>query len=118
MAVLNLLTSPWAPAIAVAVVLAYFIVPYFTTFGALRDIPSPFGAQFTNLWLLSACRRGKRYQLVDEEHKKLGPLVRIAPNHVSVADHKAIQAIYGHGNGFLKAYVLWRPNIIYRISPK
>jgi benzoate 4-monooxygenase len=29
--------------------------------------------------------------------------VRIQPNHVSVADDKAIPAIYGHGNGFLKA---------------
>lgn len=37
-----------------------------------------------------------------EAHKKYGTLVRIAPNHVSVADAEAIPVIYGHGNGFLK----------------
>ncbi|KAI5468140.1 cytochrome P450 [Mariannaea sp. PMI_226] len=104
MAVLSVLTSPWgAPAIALAMVLAYYLLPYFTTLGNLRDIPAPFGAQFSNLWLLSACRRGKRYELVDQAHENLGPIVRIGPNHVSIADHKAIQPIYGHGNGFLKS---------------
>jgi benzoate 4-monooxygenase len=29
-------------------------------------------------------------------------LVRLQPNHISVADPVAINAIYGHGNGFLK----------------
>lgn len=49
------------------------------------------------------CRRGKRYLAVDHAHKKLGKVVRIQPNHVSIADDAAIQTIYGHGNGFLKA---------------
>ena len=33
----------------------------------------------------------------------LGPIVRIAPNHVSVADSVALNSIYGHGNGALKS---------------
>jgi len=49
------------------------------------------------------CRHGRRYLAVDEMHKKLGKVVRIQPNHVSIADDSAIQTIYGHGNGFLKA---------------
>ncbi|OAF63087.1 hypothetical protein VC83_00592 [Pseudogymnoascus destructans] len=32
-----------------------------------------------------------------------GKLVRIAPNHVSIADDSAIQPVYGHGNGFLES---------------
>lgn len=28
--------------------------------------------------------------------------MRIAPNHVSIADHKELDAIYGHGKGTLK----------------
>ncbi|KAK5084291.1 hypothetical protein LTR05_005367 [Lithohypha guttulata] len=40
---------------------------------------------------------------VDECHKKYGKVVRIQPNHVSIADDSAINIIYGHGNGFLKA---------------
>lgn len=103
MALLNVIISPWAPAAVLAAVVAYYLFPYLFTFGALRGIPAPFGAQFSNFWLLSACRRGKRYELVDKVHKKLGPVVRIAPNHVSIADASAINAIYGHGNGFLKS---------------
>ena len=49
-------------------------------------------------------RRGRRYLAVDAAHKKYGKVVRIQPNHVSIADGDAIQIIYGHGNGFLKAY--------------
>lgn len=33
----------------------------------------------------------------------LGPLVRLAPNHVSVADPDTLQIIYAHGNGSLKS---------------
>ncbi|SPO02042.1 probable benzoate 4-monooxygenase cytochrome P450 [Cephalotrichum gorgonifer] len=105
MALIHILTehSAWSPALLLGAVVAYYLVPYFTTFGAHRGIPAPFPAQLSNLWLMYACRKGKRYEIVDKEHKKLGKLVRIAPNHVSVADVDAIQAIYGHGNGFLKA---------------
>ncbi|KAK1637993.1 cytochrome P450 [Colletotrichum phormii] len=103
MAILELLITPWAPALLVVGVAVYYLYPFFVTFGSLRGIPAPFPAQFTNLWLLSVVRRGTRYLTVDEIHKKLGPVVRIQPNHVSIADDEAIQAIYGHGNGFLKA---------------
>jgi benzoate 4-monooxygenase len=50
-------------------------------------------------------RRGRRYLMVDEAHKKYGKLVRIQPDHVSIADADAIQIIYAHGNGFLKRYI-------------
>ncbi|KAJ9139347.1 Benzoate 4-monooxygenase [Pleurostoma richardsiae] len=103
MAVINLILSVWAlPALLVAVC-AYSLYPYFVTYSRLRGIPAPFPAQFTDLWLLIVCRQGTRYKTVDEVHKKLGPVVRIQPNHVSIADDEAIQIIYGHGNGFLKS---------------
>lgn len=70
---------------------------------SLHQQPAPFPAQFSNLWLLWTCRKGKRYEIVDEAHKRLGKVIRIAPNHVSVADASAINTIYGHGNGFLKS---------------
>ncbi|KAK3501419.1 putative benzoate 4-monooxygenase cytochrome P450 [Neurospora crassa] len=103
MAIISLLMSPWAPVVLLAGVAFYYLVPYFVTYSALRKIPSPFPAQFTDLWLMSVCRRGNRYQRVDELHKKLGPVVRIQPNHVSICDDAAIPTIYGHGNGFLKS---------------
>jgi benzoate 4-monooxygenase len=103
MAILHLILSPWSLVLGLATLALYYIVPYYVTYGSLRGIPAPFPAQFTNLWLLAVCRQGKRYETVDEVHKKLGPVVRIQPNHVSIADDEAIQTIYGHGNGFLKS---------------
>jgi benzoate 4-monooxygenase len=79
----------------------YYLLPWLRN-NSIRDIPGPRLAAFSNLWLLFQCRLGKRYKSVDEAHNKYGPLVRIQPHHVSIADADAINAIYGHGNGFLK----------------
>lgn len=100
-----LVSTESAPFILLGLVVAYFLVPYLQR-AHLRDIPSPGLAAFTNLWLLLQARQGKRYLSVDQAHKKKGKLVRIAPRHISIADDNAIQTVYGHGNGFLKAYVL------------
>ena len=100
MAVHDVLLSPWAIPLALFL---FYLVPYLTSNTAIRDIPGPFVAKFSNLWLMLQARLGKRYKSVDEAHKKYGKLVRIQPDHVSIADDSAIQAIYGHGNGFLKA---------------
>ncbi|KAI3340503.1 cytochrome P450 [Ustulina deusta] len=103
MAVINLLVSPLTLAAALVAIVAYYAYTYFVTYSHLRDVPAPFPAQLTNWWLLYVCRRGKRYLIVDEVHKRLGTVVRIQPNHISVADDEAIQIIYGHGSGFLKS---------------
>lgn len=100
MAVVDFLISRYSlPTITVLI----FLVPYLAFNSSIRNIPGPFAAKFTNLWLLLQARRGKRYQSVDDAHKKYGKLVRIQPNHVSIADASAIPIIYGHGNGFLKS---------------
>lgn len=36
-------------------------------------------------------------------HQFPGPVVRIAPNHVSISDPDALNAVYGHGTGTLKS---------------
>ncbi|RSH77163.1 uncharacterized protein EHS24_003797 [Apiotrichum porosum] len=91
------------PAAIVAFVALYYLVPYFVTYRHLRGIPGPLAAQFSDLWLFRVSRRGDRSITVDELHAKLGPIVRIQPNHISIADDDAIKKIYGHGNGFLKS---------------
>jgi benzoate 4-monooxygenase len=103
MALLEIVLSWWTPFIVAVGILCVYLHSYFFTFRGLKKIPAPFPAQFTNLWLLLAARSGSRYRIVDEVHKRLGPVVRLQPNHVSVADDSAIQAILGHGNGFLKS---------------
>lgn len=96
---LNLLFSPYT---AVALLVLYYLVPYLAKWHWI-GIPAPFPAAWTNFWLFYQCRRGRRYQAVHDAHKKYGKFLRIQPNHVSIADDNAIQAIYGHGNGFLKS---------------
>ena len=90
------------PYILIAIPLFYYLLPYVRRW-SLQKVPGPLPAAFSNLWLMYACRRGRRYLEVDQAHKKYGKVVRIQPNHVSIADPEAIQQIYGHGNGFLKS---------------
>ena len=79
----------------------FYILPYLRS-RAIRDIPGPPLATISNLWLLYQCRRGRRFRSVDDAHSKYGELVRIQPNHVSIANHEAIPIIYSHGGGWLK----------------
>lgn len=98
MALIDLLLTPYA---IFAIPVLFYLLPYLRN-ASIRDIPAPFPAAFTNLWLMYQCRRGRRYLAVDEQHKKLGKFVRIQPHHVSIADPAAIPIVYGHGTGFLK----------------
>ena len=79
----------------------YYLLPYIRN-NAIRDIPGPTPAIFSNLWLLYQCRRGRRYLAVDQAHKRFGPLARIQPDHVSIADPEAIPVVYSHTGGWLK----------------
>lgn len=85
-----------------AVVFAH-LIPYLTDPFHQRSIPGPFLAKFSDIWLGWVSSRGHRSDIVHELHKKHGPLVRLAPNHVSVADPDALQVVYAHGNGSLKS---------------
>ncbi|KAF2196973.1 cytochrome P450 [Delitschia confertaspora ATCC 74209] len=96
------LTTLLTPYTLLLLPVLYYLLPYLRNW-SLRSIPSPFPAAWSNLWLLWQCRKGVRFLAVDEAHKKYGTLVRIQPNHVSVADPDAVPQIYGHGNGFLKS---------------
>lgn len=100
MTLLNYILTPYT---LLALPVVFLLAPYLRNW-SLKDIPAPFPAQWTNLWLLWQCRNGRRYKAVDDAHKRYGKLVRIQPNHVSIADADAIPIIYGHGNGFLKRY--------------
>jgi len=103
MAIVDILFTWWSIPIGLAILTSTYLYAYFITNSHLRSIPAPFPAQFSNLWLLYICRRGEPCRHVGESSKKLGPVVRIQPNHTSIADVDAIATIYGHGNGFLKS---------------
>ncbi|KAF8842912.1 cytochrome P450 [Paxillus ammoniavirescens] len=86
----------------VAVGLAY-ILPYLADPFKQRHIPGPFLAKFSDIWLGWTASQGHRSDVVHELHKKYGTFVRLAPNHVSIADPDVLQIVYAHGNGSLKS---------------
>jgi benzoate 4-monooxygenase len=102
MTLLNALLTPWIGLFIPLYTALYYIIPYFTTYSSLAKIPGPFGAKFSNIWLGLSARRGQKYAAVDWALRKYGRIVRVGYNHVSIANERALQAVYGHGNGFLK----------------
>jgi benzoate 4-monooxygenase len=85
------------------VVLAVHVLPWLVDPYGMRNVPGPFLAKFSDLWLGRVAALGHRSEVVHQLHRQHGPLVRIAPNHVSVADPAALQVVYAHGNGALKS---------------
>jgi benzoate 4-monooxygenase len=98
-----LVLSPWAPMAVLLCVSLFYVIPYFYTYRHLRGIPGPLLARFSNFWLMYICRQSKRSYTVHDLHERLGPVIRIQPNHISINDERAINIIYGHGNGLEKS---------------
>ncbi|ELU36615.1 cytochrome P450 monooxygenase pc-bph [Rhizoctonia solani AG-1 IA] len=81
----------------------WYLVPFlYDPFHLRRStIPGPKLAAISNLWLAYVSAKGHRSTSVHELHQRYGKLVRIAPDHVSIADSKTL---YAHGsNGSLKS---------------
>ena len=96
--------SPTSVAAAsIAVFLAAHIGPYVWDRYHLRAIPGPTLAKLSDAWLARVAASGHRSEEVHKLHEKYGPVVRIAPNHVSIADPDALQIIYAHGGQTLKS---------------
>lgn len=70
---------------------AYHVVPYLVDPYGLRKYPGPVLARFSDFYLAHKARYGKRYDEINKLHLKYGPYVRIAPNHLSIADPDALQ---------------------------
>ncbi|KAJ5923362.1 Cytochrome P450 [Penicillium verhagenii] len=102
MALLTFFISPWIVCTIPVWFILYYTIPYFTTYKSLSRIPGPFWAKFSNIWVGLSARRGKKFAAVDTAHRMYGKVVRIGFNHVSIADERALNVVYGHGNGFLK----------------
>ncbi|KAH6698497.1 cytochrome P450 monooxygenase [Leptodontidium sp. MPI-SDFR-AT-0119] len=72
-------------------------------FGPLSKVPGPWYAQLTRLRLKAAVFLGNRAQYIHTLHLKFGPVVRIAPKEVSVADPEGFRAIHQVGSPFMKS---------------
>jgi cytochrome P450 len=89
--------SEQAALFAVAVSFAVLVrVITLIVFGNLRTIPGPFLSRLTGLPVSLAAFKGRRAQWLYELHKKYGPVVRVAPGEVSIADPAHYRTIYSN----------------------
>lgn len=68
----------------------------------LREIPGPLLASVLPLDRVATTFSGHQFQKHLEYHQKYGPVVRVGPNHVSVADSDQISIIYSITSKFGK----------------
>ncbi|OJD38848.1 cytochrome p450 [Diplodia corticola] len=69
----------------------------------LRTLPGPWWSHFTHYPLKIANIAGRRVHHIHRLHAIHGPVVRIAPDEVAVAEAGACRAIHRPGSGFEKA---------------
>ncbi|KAI1858148.1 hypothetical protein JX265_010816 [Neoarthrinium moseri] len=73
---------------------------YFTP---LRGIPGPWHAKFTHLWLKKHVITGRRMHYIHDMHQKYGPVIRVSPHEIDIADPAAFQEIHRIGGGYVKS---------------
>ncbi|KAF8319191.1 cytochrome P450 monooxygenase pc-bph [Cantharellus anzutake] len=84
-------------------VIEYLNDPYGYNTSSPTPIPGPWIAKLSDIWLSRKAALGDRSGRIHKLHQKYGKVVRIAPNHISIADPEALQIVYAHGNGSLKS---------------
>ncbi|KAK3687839.1 cytochrome P450 [Podospora appendiculata] len=68
----------------------------------LRKYPGPFLASFSRLWKVISIAKGNTHLEHIELHRKYGPIVRIAPNELSLASPEAARTLLSAGKRFFK----------------
>lgn len=65
----------------------------------LNRVPGPRLAQITEFWRTWRYFQGGWFHDVAELHRMYGPVVRIAPNEVSVVSPDLIKTVFSHSGG-------------------
>lgn len=91
--------SSFVLCLVVGLLFSFFHAAFYSR---LRKIKGPRLAAVTNLWRLAKLSQGDAPTLFRQLHNKYGKIVRIGPNHVSIADPEAIKKVYGIGSSYLK----------------
>ncbi|KAM6523089.1 hypothetical protein FSOLCH5_003708 [Fusarium solani] len=119
--------SQWAstakavhPLTGVGVVIIVYLLSLFLR--DLRDparkVLGPLTARFSKLWYSHRLYRGDFHLLNVALHRKLGKIVRVAPDWYSIDDPDAAKILYGPGTQFVKGewYTVWGPPEIAHIN--
>ncbi|KAL4884953.1 cytochrome P450 [Aspergillus karnatakaensis] len=120
---LDLLATNLFQTIACIILVLFTVNLYRALTDPLFDIPGPFLARFTRLWLAREYSSGGYQRTNIALHKQYGPIVRIAPNQYSIDSPTAIKTLYGHGSSLHKGdwYIPWGhpewPNLFNILDP-
>ncbi|KUI64589.1 Pisatin demethylase [Cytospora mali] len=95
-------TSYTVTALTILLVIGIYVL-YQCLFSSLARFPGPFWAKLTKAYRVYMIIRGHSHRDYPSLHKKYGPVVRVAPNELSIADPQAFREIYRAGNNFLKS---------------
>ena len=68
---------------------------YVREYTSLRNVPGPFLASISKIWIFEKQRSCQRQQVDIDLRRKHGPIVRIAPDEVMVSSPKSLRVIYG-----------------------
>jgi hypothetical protein len=90
---------PWLVATALALILTYKLIIYPIFLSPLSRIPSAHPlAKFTPLWVLWIRWRYRENSTIHAAHEKLGPVIQLGPNELSVNCIKGgILTVYSGG---------------------
>ncbi|KAI1365497.1 cytochrome P450 [Xylaria arbuscula] len=72
-------------------------------FSPLAVFPGPFAAKFTTAWRAYSAYKGTWNRDLVDLHRRLGQVVRVGPNQLSVIDPDAFLRIYGVKKAFVKS---------------
>ncbi|KAL6796946.1 sterigmatocystin biosynthesis P450 monooxygenase [Trichoderma sp. SZMC 28012] len=100
---LSLIFSAVAGLILLSILISTVKKVSFVLTSPLRALPGPRVSLWTNLVLKRAVVTGTRVHYVHALHQKYGPIVRLSPNEVSVADPQSVQAIHKINSGYTKS---------------
>ncbi|KAI4723477.1 cytochrome P450 family protein [Aureobasidium sp. EXF-10727] len=100
-AVATTLVSHYLITIFLAFALGYVVYQRF--FAPLAGVPGPFWASLGKGWLITRAKKGDLHRELIRLHELHGPLVRVAPKELSVADLDGVKMIYGAGSQFHKS---------------
>ncbi|KAF2804136.1 cytochrome P450 monooxygenase-like protein [Mytilinidion resinicola] len=83
--------------------LSSYISIFVASTSSLHHLPGPWYTHFTHLRLKRAVVTGQRIFYIDALHKAHGPVVRISPTEVAIADLEAFKEIHRVGSHYLKS---------------
>ncbi|KIW99468.1 uncharacterized protein Z518_11207 [Rhinocladiella mackenziei CBS 650.93] len=96
--------STWSRIGAVLLAIGFLFLVSVRYRKGLREIPGPFLASISPLDRILTTYSGRQFQKHLAYHQKYGPIVRVGPIHVSVADSDQISVIYNITSKFDKSH--------------